>query len=253
MSEPLSARASDWVLSTEDGSFRWRRARGQVLAEWVGILTLRIDETGNVSHEASPGADARLVEKLVHTGAAAFVRALRDQPSLHASAVAGSGRALVCLGDKGSGKSTAAWELCRTRQLELLADDVTGLERCDGRWCALPTESSHWLRENGPGPKGPMPALRAANHPAELSCLVALRFEDGLRSPVSRRLRGADAYAALSSALLRFEAADGLRVRELDLLSSLATQARVYELVRPRSCGVGETADQLVQLMEGAP
>jgi hypothetical protein len=252
MSDPVSSGSSAWVLSTPDG-FRWRRSQGNVFAEWIGILTLRVDAEGRVFHEAAPGADPRLVEKVTHTGARAFVRALHDQPSLHGSAVTRAGSALVCLGEKGAGKSTAASELCRSIGFELLADDVAALDHSGGRWCVLPTESSHWLAGDGGDRKGPVAASSASSHPADLSSLVVLRLEDGVPSLRARRLRGAEAYSALSAALLRFEAADALRVRELGVLSSVAAQARVYELVRGRSSAVHETAAVLMQLMEGAP
>jgi hypothetical protein len=253
MSDSVSSGSSQWVLSTTDGGchFRWRRSGDGVLAEWIGILTLQLDGAGHVLHEAAAGADPLVVEKLIHTGAAAFVRALRGQPSLHGSAVTRDGRALVCLGEKGSGKSTAAAELCRAGTFALLADDVASLDRSSGRWRVLPTESAHWLATDGGRHKKPVTALSAARGSADLSSLVALRFDDGVPSPQATRLRGAEVYAALSAAFLRFEAADALRVRELEVLSSIATQAPVYDLVRGRSCGAAETARLLMQLTEG--
>jgi hypothetical protein len=255
MSGSVSSGSSPWVLSTMEGGchFRWRRARGEVFAEWVGILSIRIDPAGRVVHEAAPGADPRVVQKLVHTGAVAFVRALREQPSFHGSSVTRSGLAIVCLGEKGSGKSTAASELCRADGFELLADDVAALDGSSRRWRVLPTESAHWLAvHSGPG-KAPVPAPLAAGRPADLTSMVTLRFDDRALSPQATRLRGAAAYAALSAAFLRFEAADALRVGELDVLSSIAAQARVFELVRARSCSAGATARLLMQLMEGSP
>jgi hypothetical protein len=251
MSYHASSGSSQWVLSTTEGGchFRWRRSPAGVLAEWVGILVLRLDAAGRVSYEPATGADPRLVDKLTHTGAAAFVRALRQQPSLHASAVAASGRALVCLGEKGSGKSTAAAELCRTPGVELLADDVAALDRERGVWRVLPTESAHWLAAAGGHLKGPVSAAAVGSDAAPLSTLVAVRFDDGAPAPRARRLRGAEAYATLSAALLRFEATDLLRVQELDVLSSIAAQARVFELVRGHSTGAAETARLALQLM----
>ncbi|HEY8088318.1 MAG TPA: hypothetical protein VIF09_10750 [Polyangiaceae bacterium] len=246
-----SSGSSEWALSTRDGGchFRWRRQHGDVLAEWVGILTLRVDRAGDVSHAAAPGADPLVVHKLIHTGAAAFVRALRGQPSLHGSAVMRSGAALVCLGDKGAGKSTAASELCRVHGFALLADDVVALEPSGSRWLVSPTESAHWLLSGDGTRKGPVPATSSAGSPAEVRSLVALRLDDGVGAPRLTRLRGAEAYSTLSAALLRFEAADALRVGELDVLASVAAGAPVHELARPRAFSPRETARLLLQLM----
>jgi len=245
-------KAASWLVRTADG-FRWRRDGDGVLAEWGGVLTLRVNEHGQPTHEPAPGADARLVEKVLATGAAAFVRALRGQPSLHGSAVARSGVALVFLGDKGAGKSTAASELCERHGFELLADDVAALDDSTGRWRVLPTESSHWLDVEGQARKGPIAAPHAGRHAASPAALVSLRFDD--EAPVGRALplRGAAAYSTLATAFLRFEAADALRVRELDVLASLAAQVPTYEVTRSRAVGPKETALVLVKLLESLP
>ena len=127
---------------------------------------------------------------------------------------------------------------------------MAALDQSSGRWSVLPTESANWLASEGGRGKGPVAAALAADRSADLSCLVTMRFDEGASSPRARRLRGSEAYAALSAAFLRFEAADALRVQELDVLSSVAAQARVYDLVRGPSCGVDETARLLRQLME---
>jgi hypothetical protein len=241
-----------WTVTTTDG-FRWRRSEDGIDAEWVGVLTLRIDLAGRVTHEAAAGADARVVSKVLSTGAAAFVRALDAQPSLHASAITRAGATLICLGDKGAGKSTAASELCKHHGFELLADDVAALDDSTGRWQVLPTESATWLADGADARKGPVAAPRVARDAAEPTAVAVLRFDEAAVGRVrATRLRGAAAYSALTSAFLRFEAADAMRVRELDVLSALAAQVPVYEVMRARAARPPETAGALLHLMDPA-
>jgi ABC-type transport system involved in cytochrome bd biosynthesis fused ATPase/permease subunit len=77
---------------------------------------------------AFPGAREEVVQKTRFGIAAAFLRAQRNQHSLHASAVAiGNGRAIACIGASGIGKSTVADRMCRHTDVLLLGDDVTGI------------------------------------------------------------------------------------------------------------------------------
>lgn len=251
---PGSNDAGSWLVSIRDGGhFRWGHREGDVVAEWVGILTVRIRDGGKVEYAAAQGADPELVDKVKHGGAAAFVRSLRGQPSLHGSAVARAGRAVVCLGESGSGKSTAASKLCTVYGCELLADDTVGLEFSKKRWWVLPTEASHWLASGGNGKKTPVAPRALGHQTALLFALVSLRFDAELRTPLVRRLRGADLYAGISPALLRFEQTESVFRHELDVLSSIADEACMYELVRRPSDSPDATADRLAKLMDEAP
>jgi hypothetical protein len=245
------AAESDWLVRVPDQGapqFRWRRAPDAVIAEWVGILTMRVDADGSVDCTPAPGVDPRLAEKLAGTGALAFVRALRGQPSLHGSAVARDGVALACLGESGAGKSTAAAELCRLSRFEFLADDVVALEQSENRCRVLPTESAHWLFDADSAVKGPVPAPALGVAPADLRILAWLRFDDRASRPEARRLRGIEAYSILSSSAIRFERADAVQRRELEVLATLASQARLYEVIRPRGCAPRATAELLADI-----
>jgi hypothetical protein len=240
-----------WILSQDGSPFRWRRSRDGVVAEWEGVLTLRVEASGRVVHEPAAGADPDLVHKVTRTGAVAFLRALGRQPSLHGSAVARSGLVLVCLGEPGAGKSSVAAELCQHHGFDLLADDVVAIDSAGDRWSVLATESAHWLARDGASRKTAIPAASIAGGSVELGSLVVLRLEDRLAVPRVTRLRGTVAYSTLSASLLRFEHADALRVRELDVLSSLAARCPVYDLVRDRSCSIPETARLLLRSTGG--
>jgi hypothetical protein len=245
-----TAESDWWVTVPEEGAarFRWRRSADGIEAEWVNILTLRVHSNGAVHCTHAPGADPLLAKKIVGTGALAFIRALHGQPSLHGSAVARTGVAIACVGDSGAGKSTAAAELCKAGDFELLADDVVALESSEKGWRVLPTEGAHWLFVDDSAVKGPVPARARGAVPVDLGVVAWLRFEDRAARLDARRLRGIEAYSVLSSAVIRFERADDLQRRELDVLSAIASQARVYEVTRPRGCLASETAGLLADI-----
>jgi hypothetical protein len=241
--------STEWIVAkSPGGDFRWRRDGATIHAEWEGVLTLDVDESGRVVTHPVPGADALFAEKLRATGAPAFVRALRGQPSLHGSAVARDGVALICSGESGAGKSTAAAQLCRVHGFELLADDAVGLEFSKDQWRVLPTETASWLEPKGGGRKGPVAPPRVAVAPALLRRIVILGVDEQLPAPVLRRVHGAAVYMALSAAMIRFERTSSGQQRELDALASIAESAEIYELVRGTSCGAAETAAALAAL-----
>jgi len=235
----------EWDVSIGDGvtHFRWRRASDGIEAEWVGILRVTIDAAGRAESVVVPGADPVRALKIKTTAAAAFVRAMRGQPSLHGSAVVRDGAALVCLGQSGAGKSTAAAHLCTHLDFELLADDIVGFELDSGLFRVLPTESVHWLELDG-HPKAPLQARRVATAAAPLAAIVALRLGDeaGDAEPRLTRLRGASAHAVLAGAAQRFEESRSLWRRELDFFASIAQIVPMYELSRAKPCAVESTA-----------
>jgi hypothetical protein len=209
-----------------------------------------VKASGDIECTPAPGADPLLAQKIAGTNALAFVRALRGKPSLHGSAVARAGAALVCLGEGGAGKSTAAAELCAASGFELFADDVVALEPVESRWHVLPTESAHWLGTGDSTIKAPVPARARGAAPVDLRVLAHLRFDDGAVRLGARRVRGSEAYSLLAPAVLRFERANAVQQRELDFLSSIASQAQVYEITRPHGCPASATAALLVDLAE---
>ncbi len=245
----------DWLVSVpaknETVPFRWRRAEGGVVAEWVGVLRVHVDASGRPSFTTANGANEQLAAKLKNTAAMAFVRALRGLPSLHGSAVAKSGNAIVCIGDSGAGKSTVAAALCSIG-FELLADDVVALELIDGCWIVHPTEEVHWL-EDASAKKGPRKAERVATRPAALKAIASLRVDSSMTAPSMARLHGARVYGALSAATLRFDATDDVRRRELNVLGAIGEQASVFEVLRPPRSRPSDVARVLGRLLESAP
>jgi hypothetical protein len=242
--------ANDWVTVPEEGDalFRWRRATDGVVAEWIDILTLRVKPSGDIECTPAPGADPLLAQKIAGTNVLAFLRMLRGESSLHGSAVARAGAAVVCLGEGGAGKSTAASELCTSSGFELFADDVVAFELLNDRWHVLPTESAHWLGTGDSTLKEPVPARARGAAPVDLRVLAHLRFEDRAPRLAARRARGTEAYSLLASAVIRFERESAVQQRELDFLSSIASQARVYEITRPHGCPASSTAALLADL-----
>jgi hypothetical protein len=70
---------------------------------------------------------------------------LRDVPSFHAAALTRDGRTVLVIGDKGAGKSTLSAGLVRSGWT-LLSDDLSRIERIDGRWCVHPGYNQLKLR-----------------------------------------------------------------------------------------------------------
>jgi hypothetical protein len=242
---------SGWIVAVNagGGEFRWRRGSDGVQAEWVGILTLEVHPDGRVVTNAVPGTNPLLADKVLHAGAAAFLRALEGRPSLHGSAVCRSGSAWACLGESGAGKSTAAAELCRRHGFELLADDAVGLERIEGGWRVLPTESAHWLAALPGARKTRVPTPARAGGPVPLNGLVYLRFDETAPDIALRQLTGARKYGALAASAMRFERTEASCRSELDVLASLAEHAAVYELTRGPQSSSADTADAIAALV----
>lgn len=246
----------DWTVAEEAGglAFRWGYAGEDLVAEWVGVLGLRATRTGQLkSLHPAPGAPDDLVEKTRLGVAAAFLRAQRQQHALHASAVSRQGKALVCVGASGLGKSTMADHMCRRAGIELLGDDTTGIEvppDCGGLQVP-PSESAVWLARDGSMTKAPVKSARAAKHPAELLCIVSLVFDDAARALELRDIRGASAVSALLPSLVRFEKTPGLWARELDFIGQLVSHSRVVEARRSHDVPADAVADALVGLLAG--
>jgi hypothetical protein len=246
---------SDWIVAVNagGGEFRWRRGAGGVEAEWVGILTLEVHPDGRVVTNAVPGTNPLLADKVLHAGAAAFLRALDGRPSLHGSAVCRHGVAWACLGESGAGKSTAAAELCRRHGFALLADDAVGLERVGECWQVLPTESAHWLAIDPGSRKTRVPTPARAAAPVPLGGLVYLRFGETAAGVTIRQLTGAHVYGALAASAMRFERTEASCRSELDVLASVAERAAVYDLTRGPHSSSADTADAIASLASGRP
>ena len=110
----------------------------------------------------------------------ALLRHLRGEVSLHASAVAIRGRAIVFMGESGAGKSTLAAALAAAEQREfaLLSDDCLFVDET----LAMPSEGVAYLDEGSGKRRVTVPRVAAKAVPIEK--LVCLSFGDG--SPFAR-------------------------------------------------------------------
>jgi hypothetical protein len=250
---PVSPAVWRVVVECPDAGFRWGRVGEDYVAEWPGVLSVRASAGGELQEiTPAPGAPADAIEKIRRGAALAFTRAIAGKPSLHASAVAQGGSALVCVGPSGVGKSTIAERLCRHDHVKLLADDVAGLDFCDEQWRVLPSESRLWLApESECGSSKKAIEVPTATLAAPLRWVIALCFDDALRGPVCRRLTGASVGAVLLEASVRFDVTPQKLRLELDLADGLASQAVVYEVARPRCTSAENVAQLLVELMRG--
>jgi hypothetical protein len=233
-------------------TFRWGYCGEDLVAEWSGVLSLRATPDGEIKTlQVAPGAPDDLVEKLRHGAASAFLRARKHQHALHASAVARQGKALVCVGASGAGKSTMADRMCRYDGVALLSDDTTGVTVSSGGGLeVLPTEAVVWLVGDGPLGKAPRPR-RAADRPAPLAWIVALAFDDAAPGVLLREIKGADAVAVVLPALTRFEKAPALWAREFEFVSRLVRQCRVMQATRSNEVAADDVAEALIRLMSG--
>lgn len=219
-------------------------APDELVAEWVDLCELRSDRSGERStFVARAGADERLVAKVRSGLAAALLRHLHGETSLHASAVARDGRALAFLGRSGAGKSTLAAWLCRSHGFALLADDVSRLELGSKDVIVEPTEVDHWLDDRsaravgipGAAPaegKSPIEAARRAADGAPLAAMVALALDDaGPPRATVERLRGHRAIEALLPCLVRFVIDEpAAHIAELGRLDELLARVPLYEV-----------------------
>jgi hypothetical protein len=247
-------RPIDWHVNEPrgDGFFRWGYSGEELIAEWTGFLTLRATRGGElIDLQAAPGATEDLVEKARRGVATAFLRAQKNQVSLHASAVALGRRAIVCVGSSGQGKSTMAEAICRRSGALLLADDTAGIDAPPGGGIrVLPSESVVWLVTEDPARKASVPVPRAADAPTDLALIVSLAFDDAAASLDIRDLHGGDAVAALLPSLLRFETTPDLWLRELEIVGRLVSACRVVQATRSRSVTGDATAEALLALFE---
>jgi hypothetical protein len=236
-------------------SFRWGYLGEDLVAEWGGIVTVRVTRGGDLKAlDPSPNASRELVEKMRCGAVRAFMRAQRKQHSLHASAVAIGGRGLAFVGASGLGKSTVAASLCREADAAFLADDVTAVEvLADGAAEIVPTESAVWLAADASEVKVPRRPSRLAVTPAPLRWIVALAFHDDFSKPEMRDLHGGDAVSALLPSIIRFETTHELWVRELDFLERIVSQCRVVRMTRARCVGADAVTHALRELASEGP
>lgn len=245
------------------------REGGDLVVAWEGLGELVVAPDG--SHHAftpAPDLDAAGAKKLERGVVRALVRHLQGKLTLHGSAVALGGRAVVCVGPSGAGKSTLAALLVRAGG-ELLADDMTSLEvprdpaapvlvapseetfsldDASVEAVALPeSDSADVVNWEG---KWLVPAARVAPAPRPLAAILSLSF--GGQEPSVHALRGLEVLAALVPCVPRFPTDDRARHEvELAQLEALARRQLVRSLERPRDLASIDRTVSLVQRLAG--
>jgi hypothetical protein len=256
-----------WVREWRDGShwqLRVGRDGSRLVAEWAGLGALRVGADGvdpivTVAEDVEPVEERRWREGPLR----ALLRHLEGRPTLHASAVAMGGNALLFLGESGAGKSTCAADLCARVGGQLLADDLAEIEILRDRVIVTPTAHHHWLLADSafalghPTPrrsKDAVLAARVAAAPCRVAGIIVLAFGHEA-SPVMAAVRGQSAFSAINAAYARFVVDDaGSQLRDLDFIGKIAASVPVYTLTRPRSfAALGEAAELIIRLATGTP
>ena len=250
-----------WPRDAATPEFRVGRSADALVAEWAGLGMLVANHDGTQRElRAAASMDPALVEQALARPIAALLRHMRGGISLHASSVARAGVALALLGQSCAGKSTLASQLCAYPDVELVSDDLAALD-LEGPFVAIGGgETNHSLRPDVAAAMGldafgrnklKKPAARAAEGPVRLGACVSLVFDDAAPAPALRRLGGAEAFTALSLAIVRFALDDETILgRELHQLARVAAEAPLFELRRPRDlAAMGASAGQALQLL----
>ncbi len=236
----------------EDGevAFRLGRAGDELVAEWLGIATLRASVTTRAHRfEPAPDADPVTVEKVRASVARALLRHLEHKLTLHGSAFTEHGRAIAVVGQSGAGKSTLSAAIARAPGVGFAADDTIALE-LDDAVRLVPTETVSWLLPDAQRAVGAMVgegkhpiAAPALAEPAPLAAIVVPTFHEGAGAVTLERLRGAAVLSALVPCVVRFVIDDPrVHMRELDQLERVVRSVPVYGLSRPRDLArIGES------------
>ena len=248
----------EWIVSeSENGGtvFRWGYSGLDLVAEWEGLVTLRATRDGELKAiRYVPGIPEDLINKTRQGSVAAFLRAQRQLHTMHACAVSLEGRALMCVGASGMGKSTMAERLCRYPGVELLADDMAAIELLPGSGAQVrPSESAVWLATDGSEAKEPVKSTRMAARPGVLQGIVSLVFNDASSQLELLELRGADAVSALLPSFVRFERSAALWTREFDFVAHLVSHSKILRAIRSREIAAETVAEALLRFLAGEP
>lgn len=247
-----------------DAAVRVGERGDELVVEWEGLGVLVSSRDGaRHAFTPAPGLDAEGAKKIERGVVRALVRHLQGRLTLHGSAVAIDGRAVVCVGPSGAGKSTIAAMLVGAGG-ELLADDMAAIEvplDADAPVLVAPSEEAFSLDDaalaatgfgardvvNWEG-KWLVPSAKVARAPAPLAAVLALRF--GGDAPAVKPLRGLGVLAALVPCVPRFPTESVERhTQELDQLEALARRGLVAELCRPRRLESAMDAAEAVRAM----
>jgi hypothetical protein len=248
-------------------SFRVGRVGIDLVAEWVGLATLRAARDGTRAElrMANADADSEIADKLHRGQVRALLGHLQGKLAIHASAAVFDGRGVALLGDSGVGKSTLAAALCVLHGWEFMADDALAIELPAASVQATRIESHHWLVAESaealglsatrPSPsKHPVVPPRVRQESAFLEAIVKLSFDEGARSPELDRLQGRACFQTLSLSAMRFILDEPeVMLRDFQQVASLAERVPVFELRRPLGvAGVAADARAIASLLDSA-
>jgi hypothetical protein len=249
-----------WLAEAHDEgalSARVGRDGDYLVAEWPHRARFRVKRDGSEPlFEADPEARASDVEKLRRGAVRLLLAHLAGAIPLHASAVAIDGRAIVCVGGTGLGKSTLAAALCDLAGGSLLGDDAVVIERNGSSFDVVALEDKHWL--DAPAAR----ALGRSGDAAEDKVAIATRRADVARAPLAMiahlafsdldaprlvPLLGLEAVAGLLAQLTRFVVdAPEVGRRDLSSLAELVDRTPVVRLERPRRLDLLRATAELV-------
>ncbi len=255
-----SLPASDEITAA---GANYRVASRGILLFWEGIGTFLVQNGREITVNPSPGADERVLRKMILTDVFAALLHQRGFLTLHASAAAIDGEAVIFLGKSGRGKSTLALAL-HARGHQLVADDVVAV-KLDGPSPVVPPaypEINLWPD-----------TLAALSHdPATLSTCTPYSVKRAF--PVRQQFPDADVPLkylcvldpAAESALKRLSRRESLAalldnsycfrlLAEEEIVTHLSRCARVAAsttTLRARTCRSLESLPALVHLIEDA-
>ncbi len=255
-----------WLSALEsDGrvDFRVGRRGCRLIAEWPGLAILRADRASAWSELTfAEGVDPKWCAKLERGLAAAMLRQIRGELTLHASALASESHAILLLGQSGAGKSTLAAVLASRPDVHLLADDTSPISFEEDHARVSTGDSELWLledarasifsTENGPG-KRPVPFPSQPKKRLKILAIVALSYSE-VSAPRLAALRGHAALARLLEGTVRFVIDEPrVQLREMSLLEELVRTTPILELTRPRDLArISESADVIAALLREA-
>lgn len=263
-SEAASVDTVRWIREwTVKGRLAYRvgRSGDELVAEWPGFAVLLTDRMGeHARFITAPDADPEIVSKFCRGLVNALLRHARGELTLHASAVERDGRALLCVGDSGAGKSSLAFAACRLDGVNLVSDDTAALLLRNGIAEIEPTEDVCWLSGEAlaltsashVARKAPVATARRATSLSRVCAVVSLVFDDARSVPRLRKVLGTEAFALLARSMFRLICDDPeVDLRDFGQLSALAAAVDVFELRRPRDIGkIGASVDTVIRLFD---
>ena len=233
---------------TRDAGFLQHTATEFLIAfEGAGRMLITRDR---VTIEPGPGSSVERMDFLVYGWAPRMIRILREEFSLHGSAVIGPRGAVAVLGRSGAGKSTTVSGLTQ-RGYDLIVDDVLPVDFVDGvarvhgwdRPVQLTDEAAAALDLDDPAGSRVFidgkhqVALGGDSESRPLAVLVHLIPDDDCDVVFAKPLSGASRLSAVidNSDSTRLSSADGRAPAFFRWATEVAASVPIYEIRRPSS------------------